>query len=173
MLYGYVYNDVRRIVMNITFRKFTENDVESCTDIMKAAFDEDSDLFRTIPDAPPGYDDGSFLRKNGLDSGADSYCIYVNQELAGAVIIFCNPNKNENFLGCIFLNPVFRGKGIGTSVWKKIEKMYPDVKVWRTETPLCSKRNLNFYINKLGFMAYKITDPMDYESAQVQLIKHL
>lgn len=47
--------------------------------------------------------------------------------------------------------------------------MYPNAKVWRTETPLCSKRNLNFYINKLGFMAYRIDEPMYYENAQVQL----
>ena len=39
--------------------------------------------------------------------------------------------------------------------------MYPDVKTWRTETPLCSRRDLNFYINKLGFMAYRIDDPTD------------
>ena len=51
--------------------------------------------------------------------------------------------------------------------------MYPDVKVWRTETPLYSRRNLNFYINKLGFMAYKITDAMDYEAAQVQFVKYM
>lgn len=51
--------------------------------------------------------------------------------------------------------------------------MYPDVKIWRTETPLCSRRNLNFYINKLGFMAYKITDALQYGDAVVRFVKYL
>lgn len=158
---------------DITFRRFTQEDIEPCTMIMKEAFDEDSMLFRQVPDGPPGYDDGSFLREFACESGADSYCIYVDGHLAGGTIIFHNPQKKENFLGCIFLSPSLRGKGIGTSVWGKIEKMYPDVKVWRTETPLYSRRNLNYYINKLGFMAYKITDSMQYEDAQVQFVKYL
>ena len=40
----------------ITFRRFKEEDIEPCTSIMKEAFDEDSMLFREIPDGPPGYD---------------------------------------------------------------------------------------------------------------------
>ena len=157
----------------ITFRRFREEDIEPCTSIMKEAFDEDSMLFREVPDGPPGYDDGSFLKMNAVDSGADSFCIYVDGKLSGAVIVFCNPEKKENFLGCIFLSPSLRGNGIGKAVWTEVENMYPDVKVWRTETPLYSRRNLNFYINKLGFMAYKITDAMDYEAAQVQFVKYM
>ena len=158
---------------NISFRKFTREDIAPCTIIMKEAFDEDSMLFRQIPDGPLGYDDGSFLQKYGCESGADSYCIYVDEQLAGATIIFQNQKDKENILGCIFLSPSLRGRGLGTAVWDKIEKMYPDVKVWRTETPLCSVRNLNFYINKLGFMACRITEPMRYEHAQVQFVKYL
>lgn len=156
----------------ITFRKFTEEDIAPCTIIMKEAFDEDSMLFRQVHDGPPGYDDGSFLRKFGCESGADSYCIYVDGQLAGATIIFRNPDAKENFLGCIFLSPSLRGCGMGKAVWDKIEGMYPDVEVWRTETPLYSQRNLNFYINKLGFMACEITDPKRYEHAQVQFVKY-
>lgn len=155
----------------IRFRTFTEADVEPASAIMQAAFEEDSDLFRTVPDTPDGCGDGSFLRKFALESGADSYCVEVDGALAGAIIVFHNAETNENFLGCIFLSPTLRGRSLGTKVWKKLEALYPDVKVWRTETPLCSKRNLNFYINKLGFMAYEIQTPIDYEAAQVQFIK--
>lgn len=156
----------------ISFKRFSPRDIPQAAAIMKAAFDEDSDLFRTVHDAPTGYDDGSFLRINAIESGADSYCILVDEQLAGVVIVFCNPQMHENFLGCIFLDPALRGKNLGIQVWDKVEAMYPDVKTWRTETPLCSRRNLNFYINKLGFMAYHIDSPMDYEAASVQLVKH-
>ena len=157
---------------NISFRRFMRQDIPQAATIMKAAFDEDSALFRTLHDAPPGYDDGSFLRVNAIESGADSYCVLVDSQLAGVVIVFCNPQLHENFLGCIFLDPALRGKGLGRQVWDKVESMYPDVKTWRTETPLCSRRNLNFYINKLGFMAFRIDAPMDYEAAIVQLVKY-
>ncbi len=156
---------------DIVLRKFTEADIAPATVIMKAAFDEDSDLFRTVPDAPEGYDDGSFLRKFAVESGADSVCVLLDGVLAGAVIVFHNAETNENFLGCIFLDPSLRGRGLGKEVWDLVEARYPDVKIWRTETPLCSRRNLNFYINKLGFMAYQIDDPKEYESALVQLVK--
>ena len=159
-------------MITISFRRFTARDIPSATAIMKAAFDEDSDLFRTVHDAPLGYEDGSFLRINAIESGADSYCILVDEQLAGAVIVFSKPQLHENFLGCIFLDPALRGKGLGKKVWDSIEAMYPDVKVWRTETPLCSRRNLHFYINKLGFMAYRIDNPADYEAACVQFVKY-
>lgn len=159
-------------MISISFRRFTPQDIPCATAIMKAAFDEDSALFRTRHDAPPGYDDGSFLRENAIESGADSYCVLADGQLAGVVIVFSNPQLKENFLGCIFLDPALRGKNLGKQVWDMIEAMYPDVRTWRTETPLCSRRNLNFYINKLGFMAYRIDNPTDYEAASVQFVKY-
>lgn len=157
---------------DIVFKKFTEADIDEATFIMKSAFDEDSALFRTIPDALPGYDDGSFLRENAVESGADSYSIWIDGKLAGAVIVFCNKQEHKNFLGCIFLDPALRGRGLGRKVWFMLEDMYSDVKEWHTETPLCSLRNLNYYINKLGFMAYKIDNPMDFENAMVHFVKY-
>ncbi|MGN0353427.1 MAG: GNAT family N-acetyltransferase [Roseburia sp.] len=158
---------------NIGFRKFTSDDIENMTAIMKAAFEEDSTLFREIQDGPPGYDDGSFLRKYALDPKSDSYCIHFKGKDIGAVIVWTNQKLLENFLGCIFIDPSLRKMGLGKRVWDEIEKMYPDVKVWRTETPLCSVRNLNYYINKCGFMAHAITDSESYEEAQVQFVKYM
>ena len=87
-------------------------------------------------------------------------------------MLFRTPLKNECFLGCIFLEPSLRGSGLGAEVWQAVEAMYPDVLTWRTETPLFSGRNLNYYINKLGFSAVRITDVMDPDKAQVQFVKH-
>lgn len=160
------------MVNQISFRRFTAEDIPPMTAIMTSAFDEDALLFRGVRGGPPGYNDGSFLRQFAVESGADSYCILIDKILSGAVIIFCNPAAHENFLGCIFLDPSLRGQRLGKAVWDLVERMYPDVAVWRTETPLYSKRNLNFYINKLGFMAYHIDDPHS-EDAQVQFVKYM
>ena len=36
-------------------------------------------------------------------------------------------------------------------MWKKIEELYPDTKIWETCTPYFEKRNIHFYVNKCGF----------------------
>ena len=32
-----------------------------------------------------------------------------------------------------------------------IEEKYPNTKVWETSTPYFDKRNIHFYVNRLGF----------------------
>ena len=44
-----------------------------------------------------------------------------------------------------------QSKGIGQAIWKEIEKIYPNIKVWETCTPYFDKRNIHFYVNRLGF----------------------
>ena len=44
--------------------------------------------------------------------------------------------------------------------------MYPNTKVWNTETPIFSRRNDNFYVNKCGFHIVKIENPRDLEEGR-------
>lgn len=46
-------------------------------------------------------------------------------------------------------------------LWNMIEQLYPDTKIWNTETPVFSSRNHNFYVNKCGFHIIKIENPKD------------
>lgn len=50
----------------------------------------------------------------------------------------------------LFINPACASKGIGSMVWKDIEKEYNEAKIWILETPDYSKRNHHFY-EKCGF----------------------
>lgn len=43
----------------------------------------------------------------------------------------------------------------------KIESMYTNTLSWMTETPLYSKRNYNFYVNKCGFKNIKVINHKD------------
>ena len=36
-------------------------------------------------------------------------------------------------------------------MWRKVEKRYPQTIKWQTCTPYFEKRNIHFYVNKLGF----------------------
>ena len=146
---------------NLTFEIFTENDIDQLTEIMKRAFDEDAKRhLNEESGGPPGYDNGDFLRQWYLNSGAEAYKISNEGKLIGGINVFIKDN-NENFLGNMFVDPLYQDKGIGTIVWKFIEQKYSDTKIWRTETPGFSKRNHNFYINKCGFKVVKIENPKD------------
>ena len=153
---------------NLCFEEITENDVLAMTKIMKMAFDDDTK--RHLGDecgGPPGYDNGDFIRRWYLNSGADAYKISKDGVLIGGINVFVNDN-GENHLGNMFIDPHCQDKGYGTIVWNFIEQRYPDAKKWKTDTPGFSKRNHHFYINKCGFNVVRIENPKDkYEESYI------
>lgn len=73
-----------------------------------------------------------------------------NDEILGGVIVEIN-DDNINHLDFLFVRVGVQSKGIGQAIWKEIEKIYSDTKVWKTYTPYFDKRNIHFYVNKLNF----------------------
>ena len=146
-------------MLNLKYERITKADVEEMTPIMKRAFDEDSMRHLGEAGGPPGYDNGEFIRKWYLSSGADAYKILLDGKIVGGFNIFTN--EKTRFLGNIFLDTDCQDKGIGSLVWKHIEEQYPDTKKWCTDTPGFSKRNHNFYVNKCGFKITRIENPKD------------
>lgn len=148
-------------MLEIKFREFRSTDIDSMTKIMKRAFDEDTRIHLNEPEGgPDGYDNGDFLRKWALHKDSSSFVISYNDVEIGAVILWIRTD-NVNYLGNIFIDVNQQNIGLGLAVWKKIEEMYPETKVWKTETPGFSKRNHNFYVNKCGFHIIKIENPGD------------
>jgi hypothetical protein len=146
---------------DLIFDELKECDIEKLSSIMKRAFDEDARRhLNEETGGPPGYDNGDFLLKNGINSNSHSYKILKENETIGAIIVWINKN-NENFLGNMFIDPNLQDKGLGTKVWKFIESKYSETLIWRTETPGFSKRNHNFYVNKCGFKIVRIDNPGD------------
>lgn len=55
--------------------------------------------------------------------------------------------------------------------WKEVERLYPKTKIWITCTPYFEKRNIHFYVNKLGFKIVKFynshyPDPNEDEKSE-------
>ena len=145
----------------LSLRKFVENDISLLTPLMRAAFDEDSRIHLKGPvGGPPGYDNGDFLRKWFLHPTATPYVVMEGERAIGGVNLWIHPDGN-NFLGCIFLDPIYENRGYGLRVWQMVELLYPDTVTWRTETPIFSHRNHNFYINKCHFKCVRISNPKD------------
>lgn len=161
---------------NLEFVRMSAEDIPVLTPVMKRAFDEDSRLYFGKPQGgPPGYDDGSFLRKWGLPPrGGDAYRVNKDGNAIGAIILFVNHERREGFLGCVFVDSTLEGQGYGSTMWRFAESTYPDIKVWRTETPAVSYRNHCFYINKLGFHVVAVEGARDDRfEAQFKLKKEL
>lgn len=151
-----------RIEDSITFHEMKEEDIPMLTRIMKRAFDEDTRIhLGRESGGPPGYDDGTFLRRYGLDPRSSAYRIQLGDTTIGAVILWINPRTHVNFLGNIFVDPSLQNRGVGLRIWQAVEAMVPDTRVWRTETPGFSRRNHNFYVNKCGFHVIRIDQPKD------------
>lgn len=150
-------------MQDFKFETFTEEDIEELTDIMKRSFNQDSQLHLGKNGGPTGYDNGEFLRKWGFDPQSTQYKIIKNEQIIGGIILWINHETNINTLGLIFIDPSFQEQGIGKAIWDSIEKMYPKTIKWCTQTPIYSRRNHHFYVNKCGFHVVKIKDPKDLE----------
>ena len=157
----------------IKFEAFEEKDIPELTGIMQRAFDNDSRIHLGRAGGPPGYDNGDFLRKWGLNERSTQYKLILDGRMIGGVILWIDEKTHIHTLGTIFLDPDLQEKGIGTTVWYIIEKMYPDTIKWRTETPVFSHRNHHFYVNKCGFHVVRIENPRDWTEGSFILEKDM
>lgn len=74
-----------------------------------------------------------------------------NGDLLGGAIIVIDNITHHNHLDFLYIKVGVQGRGLGLFIWKEIEKLYPTTVVWETCTPYFDKRNIHFYVNKLGF----------------------
>ena len=90
--------------------------------------------------------------------------ILVDKEIVGGAVLIINDETKHNKLSLFFVNAGKRNSGVGFAAWQAIEKLYPQTKVWYASTPWDDRRNLHFYLNKCGFVAFYI-----YERREVYL----
>lgn len=81
--------------------------------------------------------------------GSIAYRILDGEKPVGGIIITIVEDKGD--LEIFFVDPFYHSKGIGRTAWKEIERIHSNVKIWETVTPCFEKRNIHFYVNKLGF----------------------
>lgn len=103
-------------------------------------------------------EDGEIISKDTIYNSIHhkesiAYRIMNDDKPVGGVIINIKGSKGD--LEILFVNPSCHSKGIGQLAWKEIERIHSQVKVWETVTPCFEKRNIHFYVNKLGFHIVK------------------
>lgn len=82
---------------------------------------------------------------------AETYRIVCDGKVVGGLILQIDQQHAKGELEILFVNPEVHSKGIGQAAWKAVEAMHPEIRVWETITPYFEKRNIHFYVNRLGF----------------------
>lgn len=122
-----------------------------------AAFKADMQhAFRQGAEEGLGYTDAEILPESHIDHslstpGAIAYVAIMDGNLVGGAIVVIHPDTQHNHLDFLYVKDGIRNKGLGLAIWRKIEALHPDTKVWETCTPYFDKRNIHFYTNKCAF----------------------
>ena len=82
---------------------------------------------------------------------SETYRIVCDGEVVGGLILQIDKQNAKGDLEILFIKPEAHSKGLGQAAWKAVEAMHPEIRVWETITPYFEKRNIHFYVNRLGF----------------------
>lgn len=91
--------------------------------------------------------------------GAFAYKAVVNGEMVGGAIVVIDKEAQRNHLDFLYVKYGTQSRGVGQAIWKEVEKLHPDTKVWETVTPYFEKRNIHFYVNRCSFHIVEFFNP--------------
>ncbi len=135
--------------MWMEFRLAQKEEVEEIVKISKVAFDTDVCVGAIDAGGPPDYDSVKWhldMQENG------NLYVAINEGvlIGGALLFYDGKDKGILYVGRIFISPKYHKKGFGIQLMEMIEKMSPDLKVLRLDTPVWNVRTNTFY-PKCGF----------------------
>lgn len=86
-----------------------------------------------------------------VEPAAQSFFGIVDNEIVGGIVVVINEKTQRNHLDLLYVKAGCESRGLGRALWQSIESRFPQTRVWETYTPYFEKRNIHFYVNKLGF----------------------
>ena len=158
---------------NITLTRLTENDREQFILDNQFAFKYGAmEEFGKRDDHCE--EDGEIISRKTIEDSINkgvAYRIRKDGKIVGGLVLTINEETQHNHLDLLFVNPTVHSKGVGTAVWKEVERLYPETRVWETCTPYFETRNIHFYVNKCGFHIVEFfnshhPDPHDPETGE-------
>lgn len=143
--------------MNFKLVPVCENDISNYIKDMQEAFQLGVEKeFNALNEEILPQED---VKKSLAAKGAIAYKAVFDDEMVGGAIVVIDESTQHNHLDFLYVKNGVQSKGIGQEIWKAIEKLHPDTKVWETVTPYFEKRNIHFYINRCGFAAVEFFNP--------------
>lgn len=107
--------------------------------------------------------EGSFKEK-----GSEAYVAEIGGERVGGAIIVIEDRTGCNSLHFLYVKSDLQNAGYGLKIWKAIEALHPETKVWETHTPYFDKRNIHFYVNRCGFKIVEFFNPKHKDPHQTE-----
>ena len=152
--------------MEIQVLKVCNEDLEQYKKDMQEAFQKGfEDVYGKIEE--------TILPERDIDismhgQNAAAYKAVFNGEMVGGAVVSINEETGHNYLELLYVKYGTQAKGIGYELWNRIEKLYPDTKVWETCTPYFEKRNIHFYVNKCGFHIVEFQNEKNLTTDEVE-----
>ena len=103
------------------------------------------------------------IEKSFNTKGAEAYIAEINGERVGGTIIVINDKTGYNSLDLLYVKAGMQNTGNGFKIWKAIEELHPETRVWETHTPYYDKRNIHFYVNRCGFKIVEFSNSRPLE----------
>lgn len=99
--------------------------------------------------------------------GAEAYVAEVNGARVGGTIVVIDKERGFGSLHLLYVKSDSQNAGYGSQIWRAIEKLHPDIKIWETNTPYYDKRNIHFYVNRCGFKIVEFFNPKHPDPHQI------
>ena len=99
--------------------------------------------------------------------GSETYIAEINGERVGGTIIVINDKTGYNSLDLLYVKAGVQNTGNGFKIWKAIEELHPETRIWETHTPYYDKRNIHFYVNRCGFKIVEFFNPKHKDPHQI------
>lgn len=127
-------------------RLSTYPEIPFLVDISIRSFNSDIEVGAKEKSGPPDYDSYEFHKQMYDESRL--YSFYIEDDLIGGALLWAN--KEEIYIGRIFIDPIYFKKGYGIKLMKEIERLYPKA-TCKLDTPIWNIRTNSFY-KKLGYI---------------------
>lgn len=136
---------------DITFKKLVEQEYAEFRNDVKKIFSIAVIEAYGKPDNPKKVIPDNDINTSLYNPQCEALAIYADGKKVGGAVVKIDPQTEHNWLDLFYLYPDKHGQGLGSQIWRSLERRYPKTKVWRLITPYFEKRNIHFYVNKCGF----------------------
>ena len=99
--------------------------------------------------------------------GAEAYIAEIGGERIGGAVIVIDDKTGYNSLHLLYVKSSAQNSGNGFKIWKAIEELHPETRIWETHTPYYDKRNIHFYVNRCGFKIVEFFNPKHKDPHQI------
>ncbi len=101
----------------------------------------------------------SHIDRSLATPGAVAFQAVLGGELIGGAIVVLDAEKRRGELHFLYVKDGVQSRGVGQALWRAVKEAFPETDVWETCTPYFEKRNIHFYVNRLGFAAVEFYNP--------------